>query len=105
MKQNAIDIVKKFMPYSYSIGNSLSEVEATRFWNAVECARIFIANVKIFCPYVNRKDRETVRELRSPDYQFVDYWIEIEGELNQLTLEYVKWSTITTDDCLNFKNS
>jgi len=73
MKQKAIYIVEKFMPYSYSIGSSLSEVEVTRFWNAVECARIFIANAKAICPYVRRKDRDTILQFRSPDYQFVDY--------------------------------
>ena len=94
MKQNAVDIAKKFMPYVYCYmgGGMLSDDydKNVAFRNAVECARIFIANVKIICPYVNRKDKDTVRELRSADYQFVDYWIEIEGELNQLTLEDIE---------------
>lgn len=95
MKQNAIDIVKKFMPYTrnfvlqINIKDSIHS-EINNFRNAVECARIFIANAKIICPYVSRKYRETVHEIRCSDYQFVDYWIEIEGELNQLTLDDIK---------------
>lgn len=95
MRQNAIDIVKKFFPYTKTFsldedGLEFSLDKLASFRNAVECARIFIVNAKIICPYVSRKDRDTVAEFRSPDYQFVDYWIEIEGELSQLTLEDIK---------------
>lgn len=92
MKQNAIDIVKKFKPYANYQSDSMYLDIDENIWlrNAVECARIFIANAKIICPYVSRKYRDTVHEFRCSDYQFVDYWIEIEGELNQLTLEDIK---------------
>ena len=95
MKQNSIDIVKKFFPYTKTFsldedGLEFSRDELASFRNAVECARIFIANAKLICPYVSRKDKDSVAEFRSPDYQFVDYWIEIENELNNLTLEDIK---------------
>ena len=84
IEQNAIDIVKKFMPYANGVNRQFE------FPNAVECARIFIANAKLICTYVSRKDRDSVAEFRSPDYQFVDFWIEVENELNDLTLEDVE---------------
>jgi len=90
MKQNAIDIVNKFMPYASLTSMLRDDAESCRFRNAVECARIFIVNAKIICPYVSRKDKDSVAESRSPDYQFVDFWIEIESELNNLTLEDIK---------------
>lgn len=90
MRQIAIDIVKKFMPYLYSNGNTIDQVENRRFNNAIKCSRILVANAKLICPYVSRKDKDSVAEFRSPDCQFVDFWIEIESELNNLTLEDVE---------------
>lgn len=84
MKQNAIDIVKKFIPYAKGANNEFE------FQNAVECAKVFIVNAKVICPYIRRADRDSSAELKAPDYQFVDFWIEIESELNNLTLEDVK---------------
>ena len=92
MKKEAIEIVKKFMPYVKAESTTFFDPngDERRLLNAKECALIFTNNVKKICPYFSRLNIATIEQFRAKDVYFLDYWMQIEDEIRKLTLDDLK---------------
>ena len=77
-KEKAKELVEKYK-LNLRTDNRSWEVEAKK------CALIAIDEIINICPYISKNaEYITIEQIRSENYMFVEYWLEITKEIEKL---------------------
>lgn len=79
-KQEAERLIKKFTFANIYFTDGANGA----LLNAKFCAESCIDELMNVCPYLSKKDCETVEELRATDNQFTSYWLDVRNEIQKL---------------------
>ncbi len=77
-KEKALELVQKYnlVVLDTALGGSNQRVK--------KCALIAVDEVIKVCPFISKKDCETIEQLRANDYEFISYWQEVKQEIEKL---------------------
>lgn len=84
-KEKAKELFKNIYSKIFDIDNGEDVMQdKKRFDAAKNCAYIAIGEIISVCPYISKANADTTEQLRADNIMFVDYWQQVEKEIEAL---------------------